>query len=225
MADFKKRICALTAGLLGCLCFGGGDWLMMFGNPTYTGNLKWLTIGTAAIPQWRYILAMALAFPGIILYGLALFAVQDYITDEKKKKIYHYLNVFGLTPWITLHLIYVVILSLFAWLNNNGFSNEACTICEALFDNFSWLIPVSEGLMLPVFLYWFYLQITGNTIFKKGMAFTNVLVIFGIFKGISMLMPESSFRIAFTNGLMSESMIVWFLLMFTEIGRRERASM
>jgi hypothetical protein len=164
---------------------------------------------------------MALAFPGIILYGLALFAVQDYITDEKKKKIYHYLNVFGLTPWITLHLIYVVILSLFAWLNNNGFSNEACTICEALFDNFSWLIPVSEGLMLPVFLYWFYLQITGNTIFKKGMAFTNVLVIFGIFKGISMLMPESAFRIAFTNGLMSESMIVWFLLMFTEIGRRE----
>ncbi len=220
MADFKKRICVLTAGLLGCLCFGGGDWLMMFGNPTYTGNLKWLTIGTAAIPQWRYILAMALAFPGIILYGLALFAVQDYITDEKKKKIYHYLNVFGLTPWITLHLIYVVILSLFAWLNNNGFSNEACTICEALFDNFSWLIPVSEGLMLPVFLYWFYLQITGNTIFKKGMAFTNVLVIFGIFKGISMLMPESAFRIAFTNGLMSESMIVWFLLMFTEIGRR-----
>ena len=93
MSDFKKRICALTAGLLGCLCFGGGDWLMMFGNPTYTGNLKWLTIGTAAIPQWRYILAMALAFPGIILYGLALFAVQDYITDEKKKKIYHYLNV------------------------------------------------------------------------------------------------------------------------------------
>ncbi len=218
MADFKKRICALTAGLLGCLCFGGGDWLMMFGNPTYTGNLKWLTIGTAAIPQWRYILAMALAFPGIILYGLALFAVQDYITDEKKKKIYHYLNVFGLTPWITLHLIYVVILSLFAWLNNNGFSNEACTICEALFDNFSWLIPVSEGLMLPVFLYWFYLQITGNTIFKKGMAFTNVLVIFGILKGISMMMPESGFRLGFTNGLMSESMIIWFLLVFMEIG-------
>ena len=32
-----------------------------------------------------------------------------------------------------------------------------------------------------------------------------------------------AFRIAFTNGLMSESMIVWFLLMFIEIGRRERA--
>ena len=167
------------------------------------------------------ILAMALAFPGIILYGAALFGVQDYITDEKKKKIYHYLNAFGLTPWIALHLIYVVILSLFSWLNNHGFSNEALLICEALFENFSWLIPVSEGLMLPVFLYWFYLQITGNTIFKKGMAVTNVFVIFAILKGISMLMPESGFKLGFNNGLMSESMIIWFLLIFLKIGGRK----
>ena len=222
MMKSKTKPWALLAGLLGCLCFGGGDWLMMYGDPTSIGKLKWLTIGTAAIPQWRYILAMVLAFPGIVLYGSALFAAQNYITDEKKKKVYHYLNAFGLTPWIALHLIYVVILSLFAWLNNNGFSKDALLICESLFDNYSWLIPVCEGLMLPVFLYWFYLQITGNTIFKKGMAFTNVLVIFGILKGISMMMPESGFRLGFTNGLMSESMIIWFLLVFLEIGAEKK---
>lgn len=192
----------------------------MYADPTFEGNLKWLTLGTAAIPQWRYNLAMLLAFPGVILYGAALFAVQEYITDEKKKKVYHYLNAFGLTPWIALHLIYVVILSLFAWLNNNGFSGEALLICESLFTNFAWLIPVSEGIMLPVFIYWFYVQITGNTVFKKGMAFTNVLLIFGILKVIAMLMPQSAFRIAFTNGLMSESMIIWFLFVYLEIGRK-----
>ena len=52
MTDFKKRIYALTSGILGCLCFGAGDWLMMYGDPTYAGKLKWLTIGTASIPQW-----------------------------------------------------------------------------------------------------------------------------------------------------------------------------
>ena len=31
------------------ICFGGGDWLMMYGDPTFEGNLKWLTLGTAAI--------------------------------------------------------------------------------------------------------------------------------------------------------------------------------
>jgi len=67
--------------------------------------------------------------------------------------------------------------------------------------------------MLPVFIYWFYLQITKKTVFAKGMAFTNVLIIFAVLKGISFLMPESAFRLGFTNGLMSESMIIWFGIM------------
>ena len=99
-------------------------------------------------------------------------------------------------------------------------ANDVLLICESLFTNFAWLISASEGVMLPVFIYWFYVQITGNTVFKKGMAFTNVLLIFGILKVISMLMPQSAFRIAFTNGLMSESMIIWFLFEYLEIGRK-----
>ncbi len=221
MDNGKKNIKALICGIFGCLCYGGGDWLMMYGDPSHTGNLIWLTAGTAQIPQWRYVLAMALAFPGIFLYGIALFAVQAYIREEKHKKIYHYLNAFGLTPWIALHLIYVVILSLYAWLCDNGYSQDAITICEALYGNFSWLIPVSEVLMLPVFLYWFYLQMTGGTVFRNRMAFTNVLVIFAILKIIASVMPESAFRLGFTNGLMSESMIVWFTLVLCGIGIKD----
>ena len=111
-----------------------------------------------------------------------------------------------------------MILSLFAWLNNNGFPEDAITICEAMYGNFSWLVPVSEVLMLPVFLYWFYLQITGRTVFRKSMAFTSVLVIFAVLKTIAAIMPKSAFKLGFTNGLMSESMIVWFILIYSEIG-------
>ena len=214
MKTKNKMNLALLCGILGCLCFGGGDYLMIYGNPEFTGNLKWLTFGTALIPQWRYTLAMALAFPGIIFYGIALFAVENFITSEKSKKVYHYLNAFGLTPWISLHLIYVVILSLFSYLNQNGYTQASLSICEALFSRFSWLILVSEALMLPVFVYWFYLQISGKTVFKKGMAFTNVLFIFAALKSISLLFPVSAFRLGFTNALMSESMIVWFVVTF-----------
>ena len=42
------------------------------------------------------------------------------------------------------------------------------------------------------------------------MAFTSVLVIFAVLKGLTLIMPVSAFRLAFTNGLMSESMILWF---------------
>ena len=209
----KKRTAALLCGMLGCLCYGGGDWLMIYGNPAYEGALSWLTAGVAAIPQWRFNLAMALAFPGIILYGVALFAVQGYIKAEKHRKIYHYLNAFGLTPWIALHLFYVMILTQFAWMHGNGYAAEALPVCEGLFRRLSWLVPVSEIMMLPVFLYWFYLQITGKTVFPKWMAFTNVLLIYAALKGVSLLLPESAFRLGFTNGLMSESMLLWFGIM------------
>ena len=204
---------ALLCGMLGCLCYGGGDWLMMFGDPTYHGSLAWLTEGVAAIPQWRYDLAMGLAFPGIILYGIALFSVEGYITEGRERRIYHYLNAFGLTTWIALHLFYVMILTLFAWMHGNGYAESALAVCEGLYSRLSWLVPACEALMVPVFVWWFCLQITGRTVFPRRMAFTHVLVIFAVLKGISLLMPVSAFRLAFTNGLMSESMLIWFGIM------------
>ncbi len=204
---------ALYCGMLGCLCYGSGDWLMIYGNPAFHGSVSWLTDGIAMIPQWRYNLAMILAFPGIILYGIALFAIENYIRGDKPRKTYHYLNAFGLTPWIALHLFYVMILTLFSWMNGNGYSDAAVAVSEGLFHQLSWIVPLSEILMLPVFLYWFWLQIRGRTVFPKWMAFTNVLVIFGILKAVSLAMPVSAFRLGFTNGLMSESMIIWFAIM------------
>lgn len=210
----KKPMKALLfCGMLGCLCYGGGDWLMLYGDPSYAGSLSWLTAGVAGIPQWRFNLAMALAFPGIVLYGVALFAVENYIRTERDRRIYHYLNAFGLTPWIALHLFYIMILTLFSWMNTNGYAADSLAICEGLYAQLSWLVPVSEALMLPVFIFWFYLQIRGRTEFPKCMAFTNVLIIFTLLKGLTMLMPVSAFRLGFTNGLMSESMIIWFGIM------------
>ena len=209
--------------MLGCLCFGGGDWLMIYGDPSCSGTISWLTAGTAVIPQWRYNLAMALAFPGIIFYGIALFAVENYIEGEKERKRYHYLNAFGLTPWIALHLFYIMILTMFSWMNGSGFESEAIAVCEGVFKQLSWLVPVTEGLMLPVFLYWFYLQINSKTAFPRWMAFTNVLVVFGFLKGFTLLMPVSAFRLGFTNGLMSESMIIWFgiMLLYKKVPQEE----
>ena len=175
------------------------------------------------IPLWRQDLAMALAFPGIILYGVALFSVQNYITDEKRRKVYHYLNTFGLTPWLALHLFYIMILVLFAQLNSGGTEmTEAMRICGELFSALSWIVIASEAFMLPVFVYWFYLQIRGFTTFPKAFAFTNVLIIFGLLKGVTMHMPDNAFRLSFTNGLMSESMIIWFAIILIFEIRREK---
>lgn len=59
----KKMIICFVLGMVGCLCFGGGDWLMVYGNTAHTGELYWLTQGIIGISPVRNAIAMALAFP------------------------------------------------------------------------------------------------------------------------------------------------------------------
>lgn len=210
---------AMICGILGCLCYGGGDWLMVYGNTAHTGELFWLSDGVAQIAPWRNGLAMLLAFPGIICYGIALFYLEKFIRKEKERKIYHYLNALGLTPWMCLHLFYIMILYLYAWMNGNGYQEAALPACEALYAHLSWVVMASEVLMLPVFLYWFYVVVRGKTTLPKWMAAGNVLVFYVILSGIKSMLPDTPFRIGFTNGLMSESMIFFFLLLWIVGGK------
>lgn len=220
----RKMLAALLCGILGCLCLGAGDWLMIYGDTAHTGTLPWLTVGTARIAPWRNCLAMALAFPGILFYGIALLAIAQFLRKEKKRKVYRCLTIFSLTPWLCLHLFYVMILYLFAWLSGNGYQAAALPASEALFRHLAWVVPVSEMIMLPPYVYWFFLLAQGKSVFPRAMAISNPLVFYGVLKLLTALMPEGAFRLAFTNGLMSESMALWFggLILWNALKNREK---
>ncbi|MCD7861945.1 MAG: hypothetical protein LUG61_00185 [Lachnospiraceae bacterium] len=209
MSNDKKISLALLCGLLGCVCFGVGDWLMLYGDTAYSGTISWLTAGAAQIAPWRNNLAMALAFPGIILYGIALFAIGKLITGEGRQKVYRYLTTFSLTPWLCLHLFYIMILYGFAWMSGNEYASAAIPISEAVFSHFSWLVPVSEALMLPPYLYWGWMVLREQSVLPRQMVLSNPLIFYLALKLATLLMPDSAFRLAFTNGLMSESMVLW----------------
>ena len=81
---------------------------------------------------------------------------------------------------------------------------------------------LSKVLMLPVFLYWFYLVFAGKTKFPKRTAIGNVLVFYVILYEIKSLLAESAFRLGFTNGLMSESMSFFFLILWMEACREQK---
>ena len=217
----RKRELALLCGLLGCLCLGTGDWLMLYGDTAHQGSLFWLTEGAAAIPAWRNGLAMALSFPGILLYGIALFATAALLKEERQRCIYRYLTAFSLTPWLALHLFYILILYGFAWMNGNGYEAAALPVSEAVFGHLSWIVVASEGLMLPPYFYWAYLLLRGKSHLPRWMAFANPLVFYGILKAVTLGMPDGTFRLAFTNGLMSEGMALWFSSMLIWLGKQK----
>ena len=219
----RKRNLALFCGMLGCLCFGAGDWLMLYGDTAHSGSLYWLTEGAAHIASWRNGLAMALSFPGIVLYGAALFALQGCIKEQRHQKVYHYLTAFGLTPWIALHLFYIMILYLFSWMNESGFAQAAIPVSKVLYHHLSWVVIASEAMMLPPFIYWAYLLATGKSVLPRRMAVSNPLILYLVLYLFKSCLPDSPFQIGFTNGLMSESMLIWFgVFMLWNIRRENR---
>lgn len=207
----KKIITALLCGMLGCVFMCAGDWLMLYGDPTYNGSLYWLTNGAADIPAWRNALSMAVAFPAVVLYAFGLFAIGCFLQSERRQQTYHYLTVFGLTPWLCLHLFIAATLYVFAWLQNSVWADAAFAVAEALRNQYVWIVYLSYLLMLPPYFYLAWQMFQGRSVFPRTMALSNPLIIYLLLKTLTLLMPVSAFRIGFTNGLMSESMFLWFL--------------
>ena len=214
-----KIILCMFIGIIGCVLMAGSDWLMIYGDAVFEGALPWLTSGAAEIPPFRNMLAMILSFPAVMLYIVALMAVKNMIVNEFDRKIYVQLTVAGLTPWLCVHLFYVMILYLFGFLNQAGEKDLAFKSCEALFNQFSWIIPVSEVVMLLPFVYLFYIFITEKSIFGRAMSINNPIIIYLLLKFATFFIKSGPFKLAFTNGLMSESMAVWFLIFIFSLWR------
>lgn len=208
----RKIIAALVCGMLGCVFMCSGDWMMMYGDTAYHGETYWLTEGVAQIPSWRNLLSMLVAFPAVILYGIGLFTIAAFIKQEKQRKIYRNLTAFGMMPWLCIHLYVVMVLYIFGFLSSSG--NEAALMAaEAAREQFVWVVILGEIMMALPFIYWFYLQLSEKTVFPRGLSFTNVLIIYGVLRLVNSLIPDSPFKIGFANGMMSESMFIWFGIM------------
>ena len=206
----SRLTAALLSGLLGCICMGVGDWLMIYGDTTAHGSVHWLTEGAVWIAPWRNGLAMFLAFPGVLFYGIALFALASLLLGEGRRKTYRRLTAFGMMPWLCLHLYIVMVLYAFGWMSRNGYERAALPVAEAMQRQYVWLVVLSEAVMVLPFLYWSWAVAWGGSALPRGMALSNPLVFYGLWKVVSLGMPEGAFHLAFTNGLMSESMAVWF---------------
>jgi len=205
-------------GMLGSLCYGISDWIMMYGDPTgLSKKAPILTKGTAQISTWRYILAMILSYPGTVFYIIGLYGYERYILNKKHRKIYHWLNVVNFTPWMTLHFIYIIIMFAFHFMMTNGYQDIAIPVSEALYTNFSWVIVVSILFMVPAFVYYLYLIITNRTSFKKIMGIAHMLPIMCVMYIFTALLPSSAFKKGFLNAVANQSLFISFLINYLYI--------
>ena len=219
--EHKKLSLILICGVLGSLLMAASDWLMIYGDVSYTGNLAWLTNGVSQISAKRNAFALMVAIPAVVLYAVALYEVGYLFKDTSKRSLYHLLTIIGMTPWLCIHLFYIMILFVFGYLHTCNQLALAHSLCELMFGQFSFIILAGEVLMILPFVYLMLQSLKGETILPKTFGYVNPIFLFIILKLVTFLMPNNGFRLAFTNGLMCDALLIWFILLYLKVKKSQ----
>ncbi|MCM1100030.1 MAG: hypothetical protein NC079_04795 [Clostridium sp.] len=211
----QKKYCIL--GLIGCLCFGIGDWLLGYVDPMpVEGDVFYfIRAGHGAdYNTLRVGVTLALAVVGIFFLYPGFIHIADIAKDGKTKRLLGY--AFGLCSvgWMMLHLLVSVNVLVFsetaksvgcefaAVLSNRlGNAGLAVEKCAALF-------AVGAGILLIIAI------LRRNTCLKKSAVVFSPVIPMLIIIVIARVLPQSAFSYGLYTFNMNAAMMVWFVYLF-----------
>lgn len=203
----------IVFGIIGCLCFGIGDWLLGYVDPEpIEGNVFYfIRAGHGAgyeLVKAAFSLTLAMAGMCFLLPGFV--RISDIARDEKTKRSLEY--AFGLCSvgWIALHILVSVNVIVFAQAEKSGGRELAVALSESLAGE-------GMGALACIFLFagvslvlLFIDILRQKTCLKKTAAFFSPLVPTGIISAAALILPQSAFSYGLYTFCMNGGMLVWF---------------
>jgi len=201
-------------GMIGSIIFATSDYLTSYGDPTPLSNkVMFYTVGVSQIPGWRNNLAMITSILSVIPFGIGLFYLENFITSERNKKIYHYTLSFSFTGWLFLHYFFTTLFYTLHYLMTKGYKDIAIPISEALYSHFFWVLPTCLVIISIPHAYYFWLMIKGDTIFSRYMAFLHHSILSYVLYGIDVFFPEGAFKAGFFFASGNQSSVLFFAIL------------
>ncbi len=210
MALQKKFI---IFGMIGCLCFGIGDWLLGYVDPApIEGNVFYFIRAGhgAGYDTGKAAVSLALAVAGMCFLHPGFSHIADIAKEEKTKRSLGYAMELCSVGWLALHILVSINVAVFAQAEKMGGRELAAALsgrlagtgAAALFLVFLLIgIPL---IMLAVCIVWqkTYLE-------RKAAVFSLIVPMAAIF-AVSQFLPESLFSYGLYTFCMNGGMIAWF---------------
>lgn len=206
-------------GLVGCLCFGIGDWLLGYVNPApVEGNVFYfIRAGHGADYNTLKVgITLVLAVFGIFFLFSGFMHIMDIAKDERTKRLLGY--AFGLCSigWIMLHLLVSFNVLVFSEAEKNGGRVLAVVLSGRLgstgiaVEKCASLFAVGAGIILAAAI------LFGNTCLKKRSVFFSPIIQMVVFITVSQVLPTSAFSYGIYTFNMNAAMMVWFAYLLAE---------
>ena len=211
--NYKFIALMLLLGAIGCICFGVGDYFLVYGNTEATADLYFMTVCTSTMPELANNNALLLMIPGFLFVLAALLTLSTTIKDSSDVHIYHFLMGVGLTAYTLSQFIYSMILYLYSYLNTNAIIQEVEDLIVNIYGHYETVLMICLIALAIPLIFWFYLVITDRTKLPQILALVNPVIIYGILSGVKYFIPVSPLKLGFTKAMVPEAFLIFFILL------------
>ncbi len=208
----KKKYAA--QGIIGCLLFGIGDWLLGFVDPAKVESNVFYFISAGhgtGYADWKIVVTLVSAVIGVLFFSQGCVHISDYMKEEKDRAGARRVFTFITYPWLTIHFTVTIMVFTYSYMCKNVGETQAALMSQymdKLFDPFvllSYLIWVIASADLIIVI------ARGRTVLKKREAFFTPFTWIALIGFISMILPESAFSKGLYTFCMNGGMIIWFI--------------
>ena len=201
-------------GIIGCLLFGIGDWLLGFVDPANVEGDVFYFISSGhgtGYADWKIVVTLLSAVIGVLFFSQGCVHIADYMKDEKDISGARRVFTFITYPWLTIHFTVTIMVFTYSYMCKNVGEVQAARMSQYMDRLFDPFILLSYIILLIAFADLIIVIARGRTILKKTEAFFTPLTWIALIGLISMILPESAFSKGLYTFCMNGGMIIWFV--------------
>lgn len=218
MKTKQKMNLNLLCGILGSLCFGVGDWLLGYVDPTPIGEniFGFICAGHGAgYDAWKIVITLVMAMVGICFLIPGMVCIANVAKKAGSKRLLQYLLVLCAIGWIVIHFAVAVNVLVFSLAEKAGGRELAVTLSRNMDSACLLFLYCAYVFVAAALVTLMVLILCGKTRLKRTAALFTPAIPMGIIAVISGLLPVSPFAYGLSTFCMNGGLIVWFVyLMF-----------
>ncbi|MCR5604221.1 MAG: hypothetical protein K6G27_11050 [Lachnospiraceae bacterium] len=209
-------------GIIGCLLFGVGDWLLGYVDPgEVTGDVFYfISIGHGAgYPDWKIMLTMVCAIVGVLFLWQGFVHISDLMKEEKDRAEAARVFTFLTYSWLIIHFVVTIMVFIYSYTFRTIGSKQAVIITNGLDKVMDPCILIAYFILVIAMIDLIIMIVKGKTKLERSDAFMTPLTWMILIGAVSLIIPTSPFSKGLYTFCMNAGMIIWFirLLVFQKL--------
>ena len=201
-------------GIIGCVLFGVGDWLLGFVDPGKVPEDVFYFISAghgAGYPDWKIMVTMVCAIIGVLFLWQGFVHISDLMKEEKDmegaKRVFTFLTY----SWLIIHFVVTIMVFIYSYSCRTLGREQAVIITSGLDKVLDPCILIAYFILGIALIDLIIIIARGKTKLKRTDAFITPLTWMLIIGAVSMVLPASMFSKGLYTFCMNGGMIVWFI--------------